>query len=113
MTSLYADGKLDESDTEHLNLIRKNIINANSKGKINNEQYTNLKEEISALYEEIYRKRLDAIKDSSSEDVNRTVVIEKIQEDIKDAYSKGKISELHYNLLNEKITKMTSKSNSK
>jgi hypothetical protein len=68
-----------------------------------------LKNEISALYEEIYRKRIDSLKDSSSEGLNRETVMEKIQEEIRDAYSKGKLSELHFNLLKEKIAKVTSK----
>ena len=67
MTSLYDDGKLDENDTEHLNMINKNIINAYSEGKINNEQYTNLKNEISVIYEKIYKKRIDSLKESSEQ----------------------------------------------
>lgn len=35
--------------------------------------------------------------------------IDKSKEEITDSYRKGEISELHYNLLNEKILKMTSK----
>jgi hypothetical protein len=109
MTSIYDDGKLDENDIGHLNTLNTNIINAYSEGKINNEQYSNLKNEISVLYEEIYRKRIDSLNDLSNEDLNREIVMQKIQEDIRDAYSKGKITELHYKLLNEKIAKMTSK----
>jgi YVTN family beta-propeller protein len=109
MTSLYDDGKLDEKDIGRLNELNKKIIDAYSEGKINNEQYTNLKNEISVLYEEIYSKRIDSLKDITNEDLNRGAIIEKIQGDIIDSYSKGKLSELHYNLLKEKITKMTSK----
>jgi hypothetical protein len=110
MTSLYDDGRLDESDTEHLNLINKNIINGYSEGKINNEQYTNLKNEISVLYEKIFKKRIDEVEKSLDDDLNRTIHVDKIKEDIRNAYSEGKISELHYNLLNERITKVTPKS---
>jgi YVTN family beta-propeller protein len=110
MTALYDDGKLDENDTEHLNIINKNIINAYSEGKINNEQYTNLKNEISVLYEKLYKKRIDILKESSDGDLNRTIQMDNIKEDIRNTYSEGKISELHYNLLNERITKITSKS---
>ena len=62
MNSLYNNGKLDENDIGRLNRINKNIINAYSEGKINNEQYSNLKNEISVLYEEIYRKRIGVTK---------------------------------------------------
>jgi uncharacterized membrane protein len=108
LASLYDDGKLDENDIDHLDRINKNLINTYSEGKINNEQYSNLKNEISVIYQEIFRKRVDSFNHSGKKDADREI-IKKIEEDIKDAYSKGKISELHYNLLNEKITKMTSK----
>ena len=109
MTSLYDDGKLDESDTEHLNLIDKNIIDAYSGGKINNEQYSNLKNEISVIYEKIYKKRIDTLKESTEGGLDLAIHVDKIKEDIENAYSEGKITELHYNLLNERIAKLTSK----
>jgi uncharacterized membrane protein len=96
---------LDENDIDHLDRINKNIINAYSEGKINNEQYSNLKNEISVIYEEIFRKRVNSFNHSGKKDSDREI-IKKIEEDIKDAYSKGKISELHFNLLKEKIAKM-------
>ena len=108
MTSLYDDGKLDESDTEHLNLIDKNIIDAYSGGKINNEQYSNLKKEISVIYEKINRKRIDKLMESSDSGLDLAIHVDKIKEDIENAYSEGKITELHYNLLNERIAKVTS-----
>ena len=108
LASLYDDGKLDENDIDHLDRINKNIINAYSQGKINNEQHSNLKNEISVIYQEIFKKRVNSFNHSGKKDADREI-IKKIEEDIKDAYSKGKISELHYNLLNEKVTKMTSK----
>lgn len=86
-----------------------NIADSYAKGKINNEQHTNLKREISVLYEEIYRKQIDSLKESSDSNANHKALIEQIEEDIADAYSKGKIAELHYNLLNERIAKLTSK----
>ena len=106
INSLFDNGKLDEG---HLNELNKKTIDAYSEGKINNEQYLNLKNEISVLYEEIYRKKLDSLKYSSNENLDRVAVLEKIREDIVDAYSKGKLSELHHNLLNERITKMNLK----
>jgi YVTN family beta-propeller protein len=100
MASIYDDGRLDENDVNHLNTLNKNILNAYSEGKINNEHYKSLKNEISILYEEIYRKRIDLLKNST---VNREVIMDKIKGEIMDAYSKGKITELHYTLLNEKF----------
>ncbi len=56
VTSLYNDHKLDERDLEELDSMNSNIADSYAKGKINNEQHANLKKEVSALYEEIYRK---------------------------------------------------------
>jgi YVTN family beta-propeller protein len=97
MNSLYDDGKLDESDFNRLDILNHNISDAYSEGKINNEQYMNLRKEISILYEEIYKKRIESTHDLS-----------RLREDIADAYSKDKISEIHYKLLNERISKITS-----
>ena len=69
-------------------------------GKLSNDHYTNLKNEISNTYQKIFKKRIDSIISSDIEDFS------KIKNDIKDAYSDGKITELHYNLLNEKISDM-------
>jgi hypothetical protein len=106
LTSLYDDGKLDERDIIRLNTLNNNITDAYSEGKVNNEQYANLKREISVLYQEIFNKRLDSLKKSPEVDGNLT---DKIKDDITDAYSKGKITELHYNILNERISKMIAK----
>jgi hypothetical protein len=68
---------------------------------------TNLSSEISSLYEEINRKRIDLLKGSPNVFKSREVLLGRIKDDIIDAYSKGKITKLHYDLLNEKIAKMT------
>jgi YVTN family beta-propeller protein len=105
MTSLHEDDKLDENDIDTLDILNKKIINAYSEGKINNEQFTNLKSEIAVLFEEIFRKRIDSIRELPNEDQSRS--LDRIKDDIRDAYSKGKISELHFKLLNERIANMT------
>jgi ribosome-interacting GTPase 1 len=51
------------------------------------------------LYEEIFRKKIDSnslVKDFKEK-------LKEIEDDVIEAYSKGKITELHYNLLNKKI----------
>jgi uncharacterized membrane protein len=83
-----------------LNTLYNKITDAYSEGKINNKQYTNLKSEISILYEEIYKKRID----SSN---GNTILLDNINNDIKDAYAKGKINEQHYMLLIERISDST------
>lgn len=51
-------------------------------------------------YIEIFKKRIETLTDPDTE------ALSKIKNDIRDAYSDGKITELHYNLLNEKISDM-------
>ena len=101
--SLYYDGKLDENDIEPLDNLKSRISDAYSKGKINSEHYSNLKDEISVLYQDIFKKRIQLLNDvSNNGDIRKQV--EKIRDDIDDAYSKTKLNELHYNLLNKKIS---------
>jgi len=149
MALVYGDSKLDENDTNQLNLLNRNISDSYAAGKISNEQFTNLKNEISIAYQEIFKKRIGSITEQDLENVNKlrnditdaysngglskehytnlkneisntyqkifktrieslidsnTEAISKIKNDIRDAYSDGKITELHFNLLNEKIS---------
>jgi uncharacterized membrane protein len=97
MALVLEDDGLYENDISRLNSLNKNISDSYAAGKINNEQYTNLKNEVSIAYEEIFKRRI----------VNQEDGLQRIQEDISDAYSKGKITKLHYDFLNEKISKMT------
>jgi uncharacterized membrane protein len=150
MALVYGDSKPDENDTNQLNLLNRNISDSYAAGKISNEQFTNLKNEISISYQEIFKKRIGkSITEQDLENVNKlrndiidaysngklsmehytnlkneisntyqkifktrieslidpnTEAISKIKNDIRDAYSDGKITELHFNLLNEKIS---------
>ena len=90
---------------------RKQIKDAYSEGKINSEHYTDLKNEISVLYDEIYRKRIDLLNGRHDRDSDR--LLNQIKNDIEDAYAKGKISEQHYNLLNKKIESFEITNNNK
>jgi len=64
---------------------------------ISNEQYANLKSQISIRFEEIYKKRVDS-------SIGNGILLDKIKDDRRDAYSKGKLSEQHYKLLIEKVS---------
>lgn len=99
---LYDDGKLDEKDIDKLDILKNSISDDYAKGKINAEHYANLKDEISILYQEIYNKKLDSLNHSSSSAEGRS--LQKIKDKILDVYSKGKMNELHYNLLIQKIS---------
>ena len=151
MALVYSDSKLDENNTNQLNILSRNISDSYAAGKISNEQFTNLNNEVSIAYQEIFKKRIRSITEQDLETVNKirndiidaysngklsiehytnlkneisntyqkifkkriesltdpnTEVISKIKNDIRDAYSDGKITELHYNLLNEQISDM-------
>ena len=46
---------------KQLNILNNKIINVYSEDKLNNDQYTNLKTEVSILYEEIYKKKIKSL----------------------------------------------------
>ena len=107
---LFKDGKLDDNDIEPLDKLKTNISDAYAKGKINAEYYSNLKDEISVLYQEIINKRIQLLNNVSDKG-DKQKTIEKIKDDIYDAYSKTKLTKLHYNLLNKKILEYENKNN--
>jgi uncharacterized membrane protein len=84
-----------------LDKLRSHLSDTYAKGKISDQHYQNLKNEISVLYEEIHRKRIDSLNGRHDRDDGR--LLHQIKDDIEDAFAKGKISEQHYNLLNKKI----------
>lgn len=97
---LYDDGKLDENDIADLDKLKTSITYAYVNGKISEQHYTNLKSEISILYEEIYKKKIESLIFKNS---NR-ILLDGVIDNIKDAYAKGKINEQHYKFLIEKIS---------
>ena len=100
---LYAGGRLDENDITPLDTLRGDITDAYAKGKLTDQQYTNMKNETSVLYEEIYKKKIDTI-NKYRDDSTRREFLNNIKDDITDAYAKGKLTDQHYTLLNAKIS---------
>ena len=95
MISINKDG-LDETDFKNLNELNQHISNSYAAGKITNEQYTNLKNEVSIAFQEIFKKRIELLTEQDLEAINKT------RNDIMDAYNNGKLSNEHYtNLKNE------------
>jgi hypothetical protein len=87
---------LDETDIKNLNELNRRISNSYAAGKITNEQYTNLKNEVSTAFLELFKKRIGSIPEQDLEIVN------KIRNNINDAYNNGKLISEHYtNLKNE------------
>ena len=104
MNSLIKDG-LNEKDINALNELNQNISDDYSKGKIINEQYANLKKEISILYEEIYKKEIDSLKESSEvEDGRPEIKLQRIHENVMDAHSKDRINNEHYTDIKNEIS---------
>lgn len=97
--SIYDDGRLDDEDTNKLNILKNKITDSYSRGKISDEQYDTLNTEISISYDEIFNKRIDALRDD--ETLNQS--LKSIEDDVTKAFSKGRLLELQYKLLKEKI----------
>ncbi len=102
--SLNNLNNLSENDKViQLSEIRSNVEDSHIKGKISDEYYTNLKKDISILFQEIFKKRIDSLNNSPEND--KVKLLDEIIDDMSDAYSKEKINELHYTLLKEKLLK--------
>jgi YVTN family beta-propeller protein len=109
IVSLYGDdGKLDENDIESLNRLRSSILDAYSKGKLNEKHYTYLVNNISMLYQEVFKKEIDSL-NSLTNNEDKIKLLNKVHSDIEDAYSKEKVTEKHYNLLKEKMSEFENK----
>ena len=106
IASLYEDDKSVDKDIARLNKLNKSISDEHSQGRITKEQYENLKKDVSVRYYGIFSERLDPSMELRGADVSHEN-LDGIKKEITDAYSKDKITELHYKLLNEKISKMT------
>jgi hypothetical protein len=87
-----------------LNRLRSSILDAYSKGKMSEIHYENIKNEISILYDKIFRKRIDDLLNDASKKGTTEKQLDKIKTELEYAYSEGKLNEKHYNLLNKKIS---------
>ena len=56
---------------ETVNKIRNDLIDANSNGKLSNEHYTNLKNEISVAYREIFKRRIESTSNTDTDVVHK------------------------------------------
>ena len=99
--SIYDDGKLDYNDIGTLDKIKNGIADSYAKGNINKEQYESLNKELSTLYEEVFAKKIVSLEPV---DKNIKVKLKELENAISNSYSKGKLNELHYGLLKDKIS---------
>ena len=108
--SLYADRKLDEKNIKDLDDLERDITDIYLKGKINEIHYSNLKKEISIMYDKIFRKNIDSLKDSSDK-TNLKEQLNKLKNYIEITQSEQKITEPQFNLLNKKISEIWDEAN--
>ena len=99
--SLYKDKKIDQHDLKELNKLKLNLSHDYAEGKISDKHNENTKNEISRLYQEIYEKKFNSLNDKSDLDVRNE--LDTLMIEVKDAYADGKINELHFKLLKERI----------
>ena len=101
--SLYDASKSDKNITTRLDDLSTNIKYSHITGKISNQQYEDLKNETSILYEEILGRKIDSL-NKGIVDTDNEKILHDIKNDITEVYAKGKITETHHNLLNKKIS---------
>ena len=104
ISMIYNDGKMDDKDIKYLDELKNSISDTYAKGKLNEAQFTNLKKEISIHYGEIYKKRIDNLNDLSKEEKEKQ--INQLQDEIDDVYSKEKITELQYNIIQKRLANL-------
>jgi len=96
---LYNDGRLNENDIYSLDQLKYDLRDTYANGKIRERDYKLLNDNISLLYEEIYKKKIDSLwREGKNSNLGR------VKDDINDAYVKEKISEQQYNILNDMIS---------
>ena len=57
---------------KNLNELNQHISDSYAAGKITNEQYTNLKNEVSTAFQEIFKKRIESLTEQDLEAINKT-----------------------------------------
>jgi len=83
--------------------LRNSLTDDYTKGKINKEKFDKLVDETSLRYREVFNKKIDSL-DNLPEKEKESKVIE-IKKNIEDRYASRKIIDLHYNLLQKKLSK--------
>ena len=102
---LKADNSLDDKDIKNLDGIKADLERDYQGEKLLDNQHENVKNEISVLYKEIYDKKINLANSDSHKNDNRKQ-LDIIEKDIINIYADGKISDQHYQLLKDKLSKL-------
>jgi YVTN family beta-propeller protein len=106
--SVLETESLYQSNDEYiynLDRIKREITDAHIKGKITDLQHKILDKILSTCFQYIFNKKIDSLNGKLDQKHGaNTQDLESIKNDITYAYAEGKINELHYNLLNQKIS---------
>ena len=90
---------------ERLVEINYSIEGIHTTGNLRDQHYANLKNEISTLCKEIFRERMKSLDKLPEQDkVNLAKLVKKIKDEISQARSIGIINDLHFSLLDEKLS---------
>jgi YVTN family beta-propeller protein len=100
--SLYVDGKLDIDDIAELDILRNNITDHYTKGRINKEQFDKLVNEAEISYMQIFKNEINSLVSSSEN--NKEKKLNEIENVIKDTYNKEKISNEQFTNLKKEIS---------
>jgi YVTN family beta-propeller protein len=107
IAALDEDKRLNEKDTKLLDKVKKNISSAYSLGKFNKDYYDNLNNEISIVYKKIYSKQIELLICLTNKE-DKIKFSNKIQTDIHNAFSDGKLNENHYTILKNQLAEIQS-----
>lgn len=82
--------------------LKNSISDTYAKGKLNKEQYDKLADEISIKDRDIFNFQINLLDKLSDHKQEKELL--KIKSIIEDAFARGRLNELHYKLLKEKIS---------
>jgi YVTN family beta-propeller protein len=105
--NLDKDGRINKNDISHLDGLRNNITDDYTRGKITKDQYEKLIEEVSVKYREVFKNEINSLNNQSpTNNENKSI---ELKNSLDDSFAAGKINEVQYNLLKEKLSSQDKK----
>lgn len=103
ISTLFADKKVDTKYLSNASSLKNMVSDGFNLGKINKDQYGDLRNKISVNCERIFKRQINSLRHEDISNLEKEKL--KINDSITDAYSDGILTELHYNLLMENLSK--------